>query len=54
LLSLLLGETDTKLFGGSKKELAQATLLFHVEQIRETAREVKDPLMDGKSCVSNF
>jgi hypothetical protein len=41
LLGLLLGEIDVKPFGGRDEELVQCTPLFHVEQLRETAIEVK-------------
>ena len=42
MLSLLIGETDVKPFGGRDKELVQGTLLFHVEHLREMTKEVKD------------
>ena len=41
LTGLLFGETDTKPAGGRDKELAQGTLMFHVEQLREMRKEVK-------------
>ena len=42
LPGLLFGETDPEPFGGRNKELAQGTLMFHVEQLREMIKEVKD------------
>jgi hypothetical protein len=42
LLGLLFGETDPEPFGGCSKEVAQGTLMFHVEQLREMTKEVKD------------
>lgn len=41
LSGLLVGETDAQPLGGCDKELAKGTLMFHVEQLRETAQEVK-------------
>ena len=41
LPGLMFGETDVKPFGGGDKELVQGTFLFHVEQLREMAKEVK-------------
>ena len=41
LTGLLFGETDPEPFGGCNKELAQGTLMFHVEQLREMIKEVK-------------
>jgi hypothetical protein len=38
---LLFGETDPEPFCGRNKELAQGTLMFHVEQLREMIKEVK-------------
>ena len=40
-LNLLVGEVEIELMCGCKKELAQSTLMFHVEQLRETPQEVK-------------
>jgi len=37
----MFGESDPKPFGGRNKELAQGTLMFHVEQLREMIKEVK-------------
>jgi hypothetical protein len=44
LPGLLIGEADAKPSGGRDKEVAQGTLLFHVEQIRETAQEVNSAI----------
>ena len=41
LPGLLFGETDPEPFGRRNKELAQGTLMFHVEQLREMIKEVK-------------
>ena len=41
LPGLMFGESDPEPFGGRNKELAQGTLMFHVEQLREMIREVK-------------
>lgn len=41
MLSLLVGEVEAELMCGCNKELAQRTLMFHVEQLRETPQEVK-------------
>ena len=37
----MFGESDPEPFGGRNKELAQGTLMFHVEQLREMIKEVK-------------
>ena len=44
LPDLLFGEFDTESVGRCNKELAQSTLMFHVEQLREMTKEVKDCL----------
>jgi len=41
LPGLLIGEPNAKPIGGRDEELAQDTLLFHVEHLRQTAKEVK-------------
>jgi hypothetical protein len=41
LSGLLVGETDAQPIGGFDKELAQGTLMFHVEHLREMLQEVK-------------
>jgi hypothetical protein len=41
LSGLLVGETDAQPIRGCDEELAQGTLMFHVEQLRETGQEVK-------------
>ena len=41
LTGLLFGETDAEPAGRRDKELAQGTLMFHVEQLREMRKEVK-------------
>jgi len=41
LPDLFFGEADTEPVGGRNKELAQGTLMFHVEQLREMIKEVK-------------
>src|SRR5262245_11711003 len=46
LTGLFFGETDAKFVCGREKELAQDTLMFHVEQLREMRKEVK-PLRGG-------
>jgi hypothetical protein len=49
LLDLRTCERETKRFCGGMKELAQLTLLFHVEQIRETQHNVKLLVGDAES-----
>ena len=47
LLNLCTCERETKRLSGGLKELAQLTLLFHVEQIRETQNNVKLLVVDA-------
>lgn len=41
VLDLRICQSEAKRLSGGMKELAQLTLLFHVEQIRETQNNVK-------------
>lgn len=49
LAALLVGEIDAQPIRGCDKELAQGTLMFHVEQLREMAQEVKTSYRNRES-----
>jgi hypothetical protein len=53
LSGLLVGETDAQPIGGLNKELAQGTLMFHVEHLREMREEVKGSYSEEGRWVEN-
>ena len=53
VLDLRICQSEAKRLSGGMKELAQLTLLFHVEQIRETQNDVKAFLLWTPGILKN-